>query len=176
MPCTNSNAAELMTLSAQLQAVGIQLELLSGPLTAGLGGPEQAARCSSAPSCFGSAVTSLTRADGQLFALRLAGYPVRGPRPDGRGGERSRSRMPAGTPRRSACGFPLTWILHAFEGVAACEIAKGPVLQRQWQRSCCTASTPRSMINLRYAALDLDRTRDFVDNPEGSANPPPPSY
>ena len=25
----------------------------------------------------------------------------------------------------------LTWILHAFEGVAACEIAKVPVLQGQ---------------------------------------------
>jgi len=30
------------------------------------------------------------------------------------------------------CGVKaLTWILHAFEGVAACEIAKVPVLQGQ---------------------------------------------
>jgi len=36
------NAAELMTLSAQLQAAGIQLELLSGPL-ARL--PEEARAC-----------------------------------------------------------------------------------------------------------------------------------
>ena len=30
-----------------------------------------------------------------------------------------------------AHAFALTWILHAFEGVAACEIAKVPVLQGQ---------------------------------------------
>ncbi|MEV1178414.1 recombinase family protein [Nonomuraea sp. NPDC049784] len=33
MKCLARNAAELMTLSATLQATGIQLELLSGPLT-----------------------------------------------------------------------------------------------------------------------------------------------
>jgi hypothetical protein len=40
------NAAELMTLSGQLQAAGVQLELLTGPLR-GIYAPTAWARCSS---------------------------------------------------------------------------------------------------------------------------------